>query len=100
MCGIAGVIGPGADKARTVLAPPLRMLKHRGPDDHGWLTLGADGIHTGRGSLPSSPVHALLLHRRLAILDLTESGWQPMTSPDQSRAIAFNGEIYNYVELR
>jgi asparagine synthase (glutamine-hydrolysing) len=101
MCGIAGVIGPGTtETARPLLASPLRTLKHRGPDDLGWLVDTPQGLQGGRGELPSAPFHALLLHRRLSILDLSSSGWQPMTTPDRKVAITFNGEIYNYVELR
>jgi asparagine synthase (glutamine-hydrolysing) len=101
MCGIAGVIGPGAvTAARPLLTSPLQTLKHRGPDDFGWLIDTPSGLQTGRGDLPQAPFRALLLHRRLSILDLSPSGWQPMTTPDQTMAIVFNGEIYNYVELR
>jgi asparagine synthase (glutamine-hydrolysing) len=101
MCGIAGVIGPGTgDDARPLLDSPLRTLRHRGPDDHGWLLDTPQGLQIGRGELPSGPIRGLLLHRRLSILDLSDSGRQPMTTPDGAFAIAFNGEIYNYVELR
>ena len=62
----------------------LRVITHRGPDDRG--TYFAD--HIGFG------------FRRLAILDITPAGHQPMSSPDGNFTIVFNGEIYNYLELR
>jgi len=80
MCGIAGFVGAGgADR----LAPMVASLTHRGPDDAGaWI---GDGVALGM--------------RRLAIIDV-ETGQQPMFNEDRSIAIVFNGEIYNFVELR
>jgi asparagine synthase (glutamine-hydrolysing) len=102
MCGIAGIIAtepcdwmPSSGKAI------LDRLYHRGPDDHGWLTYsGGDGPRFGQGAIPERPAEVLLLHRRLSILDLSEAGRQPMSSPDGRYWIAYNGEIYNYLELR
>ena len=83
MCGIAGYLGRGS-RERLALAS-LRQA-HRGPDGDGlWLDRGQD---------------VGLAHRRLAILDLSPTGAQPMTSADGSVVITFNGEIYNYRELR
>jgi len=82
MCGIAG--STGADS--TVLTAMARRLSHRGPDG------------TGVWTDPDSGVG--LVHTRLAIIDLSPGGAQPMTSPCGRWAIAFNGEIYNYRELR
>ncbi len=81
MCGIAGIIGQ-VDDARLRLM--TQMLYHRGPDD------GA--VWTGPG--------AGLGHRRLSILDLSEAGRQPMTTPDGRFVLVYNGEIFNYEELR
>ncbi|WP_027882486.1 asparagine synthase (glutamine-hydrolyzing) [Meiothermus rufus] len=97
MCGIAGIVlhKPGS-LAWAVTA--LRGLEHRGPDDYGWLVAGGE-LSKGQdwtekeGSL-------LLVHRRLSILDLSALGAQPMSSPDGRYHIVFNGEIYNYLELR
>jgi len=100
MCGIAGVIGPGAERGGAELVAPLTVLQHRGPDDHGWLLQTPEGFKAGRAEDSPDPFRARLLHRRLSILDLSESGWQPMTTPDHAFALAFNGEIYNYIELR
>ena len=85
MCGIAGIVS--RDRARTPDADRLRImmdaLEHRGPD--------------GEGEWIDGP--AALGHKRLAIIDL-ETGRQPMSNEDGSIWIVFNGEIYNYVELR
>ena len=89
MCGFAGVLhGSGSPEAslRSHLLRMTRTLRHRGPDDEGtWL----DPTHTvGLG------------FRRLAILDLSAAGHQPMTSPSGRFTMVFNGEIYNFEELR
>jgi asparagine synthase (glutamine-hydrolysing) len=86
MCGIAGFYGP-FDMSR--LAGMARAMSHRGPDDEGLeLKPGvADGENVG------------FAHRRLAIIDLS-TGHQPMWSSNGQLGIVFNGEIYNYQELR
>jgi len=82
MCGIAGMVGPAAD--RRVVAAMIETLQHRGPDGSGlW---EAPGVVLG--------------HRRLSILDLSDAGRQPMSTPDGRYTIVFNGEVYNYRELR
>jgi asparagine synthase (glutamine-hydrolysing) len=89
MCGITGFYIPeglNADTARVELESMTQTLAHRGPDGCGfWLDERA-GIALG--------------FRRLAIIDLTSTGHQPMISADGRYVIAFNGEIYNYRELR
>lgn len=90
MCGIAGLMrsfrNASADPAgdRAAVSRILDAELHRGPD--GW------GIHAAGG--------AVLGHRRLSIIDLSEAGLQPMTNEDGSLYVTFNGEIYNYLELR
>ena len=85
MCGLAGLAGPLArDPAR--LRAMTSVQSHRGPDDSG---------HWHHPSLPLA-----LGHRRLSIIDLSPDGRQPMASPEQDLWLVFNGEIYNYVELR
>ncbi|MEH3144382.1 MAG: asparagine synthase (glutamine-hydrolyzing) [Methylobacterium frigidaeris] len=84
MCGICGWIEPGREDTGAMTREMTRRLRHRGPDD-----AGREG---GRGWS--------LGFRRLSILDLSPAGHQPMRSPDGRRWLAFNGEIYNYVELR
>src|SRR5690554_1141543 len=90
MCGIAGIIGRLDDRGRAALARMSEAMLHRGPD--------------GQGVWESSPDNGgwgvQLAHRRLAILDLSPSGAQPMTDPVTGQTIVFNGEIYNFVELR
>ncbi len=86
MCGICGIVArdPRAAVGESAVAPMIRVLGHRGPDGH--------------GSYAAGP--AALGHTRLAIIDLSDGGRQPMTSDDGRYTIVFNGEIYNYVELR
>jgi asparagine synthase (glutamine-hydrolysing) len=85
MCGIVGVVARqrGGDVAPAVVRDMLASIAHRGPD--------------GTGTHFAGP--AALGHQRLAIIDL-ETGHQPMSNEDGSLWITFNGEIYNYVELR
>src|SRR3990167_8021853 len=82
MCGIAGYFGGGSD----TLAHMANALSHRGPDD-------ADEWF-------SSDRIAGFAHRRLAIIDLSQAGHQPMIRPSTNLVIVFNGEIYNFQELR
>src|SRR3954469_7287298 len=90
MCGIAGFFSLGDDRpgagigATAVLGRMADAIRHRGPDDGG---VYADG-----------PVG--LAHRRLSIVDLSPAGHQPLSSADGSVWVSFNGEIFNYVELR
>jgi asparagine synthase (glutamine-hydrolysing) len=87
MCGIAGIASPQPDRAIAEVCTTMRdAMAHRGPDDAG--TYLNDDRCVALGS------------RRLAIIDLSPAGHQPMLSPDGRLAIVFNGEIYNYRELR
>jgi asparagine synthase (glutamine-hydrolysing) len=100
MCGIAGIAGNVTPALAAASHSMLNRLQHRGPDDNGWLTYSRKHLHKGKGKPPGEPAEVVLLHRRLSILDLSEGGHQPMTSLDGRYHIVFNGEIYNYVELR
>ncbi|MDH3281014.1 MAG: asparagine synthase (glutamine-hydrolyzing) [Gammaproteobacteria bacterium] len=100
MCGIAGIAGEVTPELAAAGHVMINRLQHRGPDDDGWLTYSRNGTRTGKGRPPVEPTEAVLLHRRLSILDLSEAGHQPMTSFDGRFHIVFNGEIYNYLELR
>lgn len=101
MCGIAGLLldRPGPVD-RSLMELFLSALGHRGPDGQGWLAFGPDGIVSGEEVPRRIEAQAVLCCRRLAILDLTPAGGQPMQTADGRYAIAFNGEIYNHVELR
>ena len=85
MCGIVGLIHPdGTPVSSVVLRNMTDAVAHRGPDGEGhWIE---DNVGIG--------------HRRLAIIDLTPSGHQPMISADQRYVLTYNGEIYNFRELR
>ncbi len=88
MCGLIGLFDPSGQAPRAVLEPLLTPLlasiRHRGPDGEG--TAFEPGLALG--------------HRRLAILDLSQTGAQPMASHDGRYLLAYNGEIYNHLELR
>ena len=85
MCGIAGLIHlDGAPVSPAVLDRMTQSIAHRGPDGEGqWIE---DGVGIG--------------HRRLAIIDLSPAGQQPMVSPDHRFVLSYNGEIYNFRELK
>jgi asparagine synthase (glutamine-hydrolysing) len=100
MCGIAG-IATLRPEPQPLLARMAEAVRHRGPDDHGYLAWsGESTARIGRDWPGNEPVRVGLAHRRLAIIDLSEGGWQPMASADNSLHVVYNGEIYNYLELR
>ncbi|OBQ28648.1 MAG: asparagine synthase [Aphanizomenon flos-aquae MDT14a] len=88
MCGIAGIIRLNTNNGRleAKIEKMQTALKHRGPDDA--------GIYI------STDKQAALAHTRLSILDLSAAGHQPMSTTDNRYHITFNGEIYNFQELR
>jgi len=88
MCGIAGFLEPGPllPAADDIGVRMASAIARRGPDDHGVWSDSNAGI--------------VLAHRRLAVLDLSEAGHQPMISPSGRFVIVYNGEIYNHLELR
>ncbi len=121
MCGIAGIIafnnkgGDIAGMARTM----NNTMRHRGPDGEGYLLLTEDsavpafGKDTPPPIIQSSILHkpvqptensanlkGILAHRRLSIIDITATGHQPLCNSAKTLWIVFNGEIYNYIELR
>ena len=90
MCGIAGIIhleNRGIDRERAVMESMLEVMRHRGPDDRGI-------------SLHGSHRQVILGQLRLAILDLSPKGHQPMGNRKGNTWITYNGEIYNYIEIR
>jgi asparagine synthase (glutamine-hydrolysing) len=88
MCGIAGIFRPDGlgEGASALLDAMGEAIAHRGPDAHATWTDPASGIG--------------FVHRRLSIIDLSEAGAQPMHSPCGRYTLAYNGEIYNYLDLR
>jgi asparagine synthase (glutamine-hydrolysing) len=90
VCGIAGFLDASAtssaDEATARIEAMSRAIAHRGPDDSGAFVDAAAGIALG--------------HRRLSIIDLSPLGHQPMTSADGRYVISYNGEVYNFAELR
>ena len=81
MCGVAGILNfNGEPVAPVVLQRMAAAIAHRGPDGEGFYIDGNFG----------------LAHRRLAIIDLSPSGHQPMLSRDGRYALSYNGEIYNF----
>src|ERR1700737_1856444 len=90
MCGVAGAIG-AIDRATIEAVQRISAAQlHRGPDSSGlWMSCPPEG---GTG--------VVLAHRRLAIIDLSEDGRQPMLDPETGNVIVFNGEIYNFQSLR
>jgi asparagine synthase (glutamine-hydrolysing) len=90
MCGIAGIIGRLDQLNRAALERMNDAMVHRGPDASGMWVSDPDSRGWG----------ALLAHRRLSILDLSPAGAQPMVDPLTGHVVVFNGEIYNFGELR
>lgn len=84
MCGICGIAALGGPADESAVRSMARALAHRGPDGEG--VFAQDGVALGS--------------RRLAVIDLSEAGLQPMTSADGRHTIVHNGEVYNYRELR
>lgn len=86
MCGIAGQVKFNGQVSEHAIDAMNTAIKHRGPDGEGVYVNAAQNIGLG--------------HRRLSFLDLGEAGKQPMTNEDGSIWITYNGEVYNYIELR
>jgi asparagine synthase (glutamine-hydrolysing) len=91
VCGIVGILARNASVAPDILERATRSLAHRGPDDSGTIIF--------RETQPE-PVEIGLGNRRLAILDLSPLGHQPMQDPETGNWIVYNGEIYNFREIR
>src|SRR5262245_36408727 len=85
MCGIAGVCHLNGEAVSFELLKKMTaVMAYRGPDDEGFYTKGGIGLG----------------HRRLSILDLSPAGHQPMSNDDSTAVITYNGEVYNFRELR
>ena len=86
MCGIAGVLNSRAAEPTRLVSEMIETMRYRGPDDSGAWSDAAVGLGLG--------------HARLSILDLSPEGHQPMVSASGRYAMTFNGEVYNFAELR
>ena len=84
MCGISGIVGNELKKSK--IEAMTKILNHRGPDDNGYFISNDNSVGLG--------------HNRLSIIDLSKSAHQPMSNFSQDCWITFNGEIYNYLELK
>jgi asparagine synthase (glutamine-hydrolysing) len=91
MCGIVGILARNAAVVPEMLEQATASLAHRGPDDSGTFILPATGNHPGEIGLGN---------RRLAVLDLSPLGHQPMQDPETGNWIVYNGEIYNFRDVR
>ncbi|MBI5740661.1 MAG: asparagine synthase (glutamine-hydrolyzing) [Nitrospirae bacterium] len=112
MCGIAGIFSPDNFPGNPHIRRMADTLRHRGPDDEGYLAadLKAGSVHhlTGDDSKVEDahidsfrrPANLFLSHRRLSIIDPSPAGHQPMCNSDKTLWIVYNGEIYNYLELK
>ncbi len=91
MCGIFGIVSREGHVSRDVLARAQQSLAHRGPDDSGTVVIDLGDASSGQIGLA---------HTRLSIIDLSPLGHQPMHEPVTGNWIVFNGEIYNFQDLR
>lgn len=114
MCGITGYINLKKKVDNKLFANMNNIIRHRGPDDEGYILINEDKIVKASGNdtvntlkekyeninnMPND-YNIILGHRRLSILDLSEKGHQPMQDKTGNIQIIFNGEIYNYIEIR
>jgi asparagine synthase (glutamine-hydrolysing) len=104
MCGICGVIDQKGNIGMETIRRMCRVLKHRGPDDEGMVFIKGNQCFESvghRGLLSSRDGFEVTLgHRRLSIIDLTDAAHQPMGNENGTIWIVFNGEIYNFQEIR
>lgn len=114
MCGLAGLFDPKGGISGGWLRAMCEVIRHRGPDDEGYYLDGSaqggpdtpSACYAHPYPLPLTPwsggegLSVALGHRRLSILDLSPAGHQPMASAEGDVWIVFNGEVYNFVELR
>ena len=112
MCGIFGVIAD-TEINNIQLLKVSEVLKHRGPDDEGYLLINKSNnefiIAKGNDTIKEigashinqcGSYDTAFLHRRLSIIDLSPKGHQPMNFDDGNLWIILNGEIYNYIEIK
>lgn len=103
MCGLSAILSKQVrEKSTEQLIRLHHSIKHRGPDGEGALSwsFGQRSPFHGQNVSQVVPGNVLFAHRRLSIIDLSKSADQPIISPDGQYSIIFNGEIYNYIELK
>jgi len=116
MCGLAGIFNlDGTSIDSQDLLKMTRVIRHRGPDDEGYLLIQTAiqtvHHHVHDDTIPEIKARSSVLpnqttcnlgigYRRLAIIDLSANGHQPMADPSNQVWLSFNGEIYNYIEIR
>lgn len=112
MCGICGWYNKNKNLDLELITKMNNIAKHRGPDDEGYILINESEITPLIGDdsvdLPFPRIDTIEAkqsflafgHRRLSIIDLTRNGHQPMVSEDGMLSITFNGEIFNYIEIR
>lgn len=114
MCGITGYLDLARGVPPQLLEKMNNVIVHRGPDDEGYALIGPDGAAFYRGRDTIAELSALppleraegrcaflgFGHRRLSIIDLSPAGHQPMRLSERDITVTYNGEIYNYIELR
>jgi len=99
MCGISGIISKNEIRA-SVIKKMNDEISHRGPDDEGFLLINCDlDVDLPKYSSAEGQVKLAFGHRRLSIIDLSDAGHQPMSYMNRYW-IVFNGEIFNYIELK
>ena len=102
MCGIAGFYAKKDPLSAALLERMTQAIVHRGPDDQGYFGVGPhkEKTHWKKDGAEHGPLQVGLGFRRLAILDLSENGAQPMTTDDERFWIVYNGELYNFPDLK
>lgn len=99
MCGIAGIIAP-TELNLSSIYKMMEVQKHRGPDGEGYLIQKGDQVIYNPGEQTSLTGSWVIAHKRLSIIDMTQNGLQPMSYMNGRYWVTFNGEIYNYKELK
>ena len=122
MCGISALFTPNPLALSNSIEDMTGLIRHRGPDDEGYALVNSDSnvfflggnetidicytsniIQRPKGHINNfseNKINVALGHRRLSIIDLSSAGHQPMQSPDGRYVMVFNGEVYNYIELK
>lgn len=114
MCGITGVINLKQKVDKDLFVKMNNIIKHRGPDDEGYTLISPNKIVKAYGEDSANAIKNKYIniqeveekfpiifgHRRLSIIDLSENGHQPMSDETDGIQITYNGEVYNYIELR